>query len=319
MLRSFFGILSRSAGARQIVMRWAVTRRVAARFVAGETLSQALDAIGALNAKGIQATLDHLGENTSSPAEARAAARELLAALDAIHDRGLRANLSIKLTQIGLRVDPKICAGHLSEIVTYASAQENFIRVDMEDSPVTQITLDLVDQLRQQGLTNLGIVIQSYLYRSEADVKDLAAEGVPIRLCKGAYKEPAAVAFPKKSDVDAHYDRLATYLLEGSRRHSFPRLSANGRFPPLPAFASHDPRRIEHAKKVAAAIGAPHDALEFQMLYGIRRDLQQSLAAEGYPVRVYVPYGTQWYPYFMRRLGERPANVWFIVNNWFRK
>jgi proline dehydrogenase len=187
----------------------------------------------------------------------------------------------------------------------------------MEDSPVTQVTLDQVRRMRSQGLNNLGVVIQSYLYRSADDVSALAQEGVAVRLCKGAYKEPASVAFPKKSDVDASYDRLAALLLDASLRTGSV-LSADSKVPPLLALATHDARRVLFAKDYAQKIGLPKNGLEFQMLYGIRRDLQEQLAAEGYPVRVYVPYGTQWYPYFMRRLAERPANIWFFISNFFR-
>jgi proline dehydrogenase len=189
----------------------------------------------------------------------------------------------------------------------------------MEDSPVTQATLDQMRQMRRRGFGNVGIVVQSYLYRSQKDIEELVRKRIPVRLCKGAYKEPAAVAFPKKRDVDANYDKLAAQMLDGAVEHGCPAISPDSKVPPLPALATHDVRRIGFAKAYAKKIGLPKGAMEFQMLYGIRRDLQEQLVAEGYPVRVYVPYGTQWYPYFMRRLGERPANVWFIVSNFFRK
>jgi proline dehydrogenase len=317
MLRSFFVYLSKADWARRIVTGWPLMRRVATRFVAGDTLQDALNAIQTLNRVGIQATLDHLGENTSTLDEARQAARDIADALDAIEQMKLRANISVKLTQIGLRIDPAICADLLTQVVAHAQKTGNFIRVDMEDSTVTQITLDIVRQVRQRGFENVGIVIQSYLYRSQADIQALASAKVRVRLCKGAYKEPASVAYPKKSDVDSQYDALARLLLDSAA--NLPALSADGKTPPLPALATHDALRIEQAKAYAAQIGLPKECVEFQMLYGIRRDLQESLAAEGYPVRVYVPYGTQWYPYFMRRLGERPANVWFIVSNFFRR
>jgi proline dehydrogenase len=317
MLRSFFVYLSKADWARRIVTGWPVMRRVATRFVAGDTLQDACKVIEELNRKNIQATLDHLGENTSTIEEARQAASDIVEALDTLERLGLRANVSVKLTQLGLRLDPALCTALLAEVVAHAHHHANFIRVDMEDSTVTQITLDIVRQVRQRGFENLGIVIQAYLYRSQADIQALAAEGLRVRLCKGAYKEPAEAAYPKKSDVDGNFDALARLLIDGAAR--LPGLSADGKTPPLPALATHDAQRIQVAKTYAAQSGLPKEKLEFQMLHGIRRDLQESLAAEGYPVRVYVPYGTQWYPYFMRRLGERPANVWFIVSNFFRK
>lgn len=317
MLRSFFVYLSKADWARRIITGWPVIRRMAMRFVAGDTLADALRVIQELNRKGIQATLDHLGENTSTVDEAKQAADDIVEALDGIEKMGLRANISVKLTQIGLRLDPALCADLLVQVVGQAQKYGSFIRVDMEDAPVTQITLDIVRQVRQRGFENVGIVIQAYLYRSKEDIQALAAEGVRVRLCKGAYKEPADVAYPKKQDVDNNFDLLARQLMDGAPR--LPGLSTDGKTPPLPALATHDAQRIQLAKAYAAQIGLPKERLEFQMLHGIRRDLQENLAAEGYPVRVYVPYGTQWYPYFMRRLGERPANVWFIVSNFFRR
>lgn len=317
MLRSFFVYLSKAGWARRIVTRWPMMRPMVARFIAGDTLGEALQAIKVLNQSGIQATLDHLGENTNTVDEARKAVEDIVLALDGIEKMGLRANVSIKLSQIGLRIDPKLCADLLAEVLEQARQRGSFIRVDMEDSPLTQVTLDMVRQMRQRGFENVGVVIQAYLYRSSEDIRTLITAGIRVRLCKGAYKEPADVAYPQKRDVDAQYDQLARLLLDGAS-HLSP-LSADGKTPPLPALATHDVRRIEFAKAYATQSGLPKEQLEFQMLYGIRRDLQESLAAEGYPVRIYVPYGTQWYPYFMRRLAERPANVWFILSNFFRK
>ena len=189
----------------------------------------------------------------------------------------------------------------------------------MEDSPYTEVTLSTFLRLRQNGFADhMGIVIQSYLYRSSKDIYNLVNDGVSVRLCKGAYKEPSDIAFPKKDDVDNNFDVLAEILISGAFIVGNPALSVCGRFPPIPAIASHDEKRIEHAKSYATKIGLTKDALEFQMLNGIRRDLQENLVAEGYPVRVYVPYGTEWYPYFMRRLAERPANLWFFISNFFR-
>jgi proline dehydrogenase len=293
-------------------------RRVATRFVAGDEISDAIKVIQVLNQKGISASLDLLGENTTTPEDARKTTQEIVDILEAINQANVRANMSVKLTQIGLALNPALCADNLAIILEKAKQLGNFIRVDMEDSAVTQVTLDILTQMREKGYQNVGIVIQSYLYRSDKDITRLAESGIPVRLCKGAYKEPASVAYPKKHDVDMAYDRLAAVLLDGALEHDAPTGSPDGRTPPLPALATHDPKRIENVKSYAGKINLPKTALEFQMLYGIRRDLQEQLAAEGYPVRVYVPYGTQWYPYYMRRLGERPANAWFIISNFFK-
>lgn len=319
MLRSFFIYLSKANWARKLVMGMTLARKMSARFVAGETLADAIRVIKELNTKGINATLDHLGEHTSTAEDSRTATRDILQALDAIQEYGVRANVSVKLTQFGLVVDPKLCADNLAAIVERAASYNNFVRVDMEDSPVTQITLDIMREMRQRGFDNVGIVIQAYLYRSEADIQQLIQDCFTVRLCKGAYKEPAKVAFPQKKDVDANYDKLAAMLMEGAKEKGCPSVSDDGRYPPLPGLATHDARRVEFAKAYARKIGLPQQAVEFQMLYGIRRELQDQLAGEGYPVRVYVPYGTEWYPYYMRRLAERPANVWFFVSNFFRR
>jgi proline dehydrogenase len=319
MLRSFFIFLSKANWARKIIMGIPLVWRVASRFIAGEKLSDAIQVIRSLNARGINATLDHLGENTISAEDAIKATQDIKEALDAIQQSGVRANVSIKLTQIGLAIDPKLCADNLADIVSHAAKLDNFVRVDMEDSPVTQITLDIMREMRTRGYDNVGIVIQAYLYRSEEDIRQLISDCYTVRLCKGAYKEPASVAFPKKKDVDANYDKLARMLLDGSLSGACPPLRDDGRVPPMPALATHDAVRIANAKEYARKIGLSQRAMEFQMLNGIRRDLQEQLAAEGYPVRIYVPYGTEWYPYFMRRLAERPANVWFFVSNFFRR
>jgi len=318
MFRTFFVYLSKAAWARKIVTHWGITRRVATRFIAGDVLDDAITAIQNLNKKGICASLDLLGENTATPEDARRTAQDIIHILDTIDQYKVCANVSVKLSQIGLTLDPVMCQANLKLILDRAKQLGNFVRVDMEDSTVTQITLEIVQMMRENGYTNVGIVIQSYLYRSEKDIARLAHDGIPVRLCKGAYKEPSSVAYPKKREVDISYDKLATTLLDGAMVHDAPSVSSDGRVPPLPALATHDPHRIENAKNYASKINLPKKAMEFQMLYGIRRDLQEQLAAEGYPVRVYVPYGTQWYPYYMRRLGERPANVWFIVSNFFK-
>ncbi len=319
MLRSFFIYLSKAGWARKIVTGWSLAWKMASRFVAGNTLDDAIRAIKELNSRGINATLDHLGEHTTTLEEARKATRDVLDALDAIQNSGIRANVSVKLTQLGLGLDPKVCANNLAAIVAHAAGYKNFVRVDMEDSPVTQITLDIMHEMRQRGFDNVGIVIQAYLYRSEADIHQLLQDCYTVRLCKGAYKEPTLVAFPKKKDVDANYDKLTRILMDGSLEKGCPMLSEDGRFPPVPGLATHDDRRVEAAKEYAHKIDLPQRAMEFQMLYGIRRELQDQLAKDGYPVRIYVPYGTEWYPYYMRRLAERPANIWFFVSNFLRR
>jgi proline dehydrogenase len=320
MLRSTFIYLSKADWARNIVMNWDFARRAASRFVAGETLEEAIGVVGILNQNGINATLDHLGEHTNSLEAADKATRAIFDIADAIHQSGVRANISIKLTQIGLAIDQEACAENLRQILSHAKGYGIFVRVDMEDSIWTEATLALFRQMRDEyQLTNSGVVIQAYLYRSEEDVKKLAQESVPVRLCKGAYKEPAEVAFPKKKDVDTNYDLLAAILIDGAVSCGKPQLSDDGCIPPLPAIASHDPERLDYARNYAEKAGLPKIAIEFQMLYGIRRDLQEQMVNEGYPVRVYVPYGTEWYPYFVRRLAERPANLWFFISNYFRR
>lgn len=316
-MRSFFIYLSKAEWARRIITDWPLMCRVADRFVAGDTLLDALNAVLLLNQNGIQASLDHLGEHTCTLDEARKAAEDIVSALEGIEERGLRASVSVKLTQLGLCLDAAFCAELLVQILESARKFGNFVRVDMEDSSITSATLDIVRQMRRRDFDNIGIAIQAYLYRSPDDVRTLIGEKIRMRLCKGAYQESTNVAYPKKRDVDNQFNLLVHLLLDSAAE--LPGLSADGKIPPLTAVATHDMRCIEFARSFAAEIGLPKSHIEFQMLYGIRRDLQALLAAEGYPVRVYVPYGTQWYPYFMRRLGERPANVWFIVSNLFRK
>lgn len=318
MFRSFFIYLSKAAWARKIVTHWRIMRRVATRFVAGNVLSDAIRVIQDLNQKGINASLDLLGENTTTPDEAKNIVREIIDVLQTIEKTGIRANVSVKLSQLGLNLNSSLCVENLTTILGIAKQLGNFIRIDMEDSTVTQKTLDLLYQMREKGFTNVGIVIQSYLYRSDQDIAHLVNNGIPVRLCKGAYNESSTVAYPKKRDVDIAYDRLTSALLRGALDHGAPQASADGKIPPLPCLATHDIRRIDFAKDTIHRIDLPKKSLEFQMLYGIRRDLQEQLAIEGYPVRVYVPYGTQWYPYYMRRLGERPANAWFIFTSYFK-
>jgi proline dehydrogenase len=319
MMRSLFISLSRAGWAQRAIPRWGFAQKTASRFVAGETTEQAIGAIRDLNAQGINATLDHLGENTSSLESAHQATEEVLAMLAEIDRSGMSANVSIKLSQIGLTIDPEACRANLRQLLERAQNLGNFIRIDMEDATLTDATLAAYFGARQQGFNNVGIVIQSYLYRSPADVRQILEIQGKVRLCKGAYKEPPQVAYPQKADVDSQYDRLTTQLLAGAIAADLPRRSSDGCVPPIPALATHDEKRIRAAQVMAQNLKLPKDAFEFQMLYGIRRDLQAGLVAAGYPVRVYVPYGTHWYPYFMRRLAERPANVWFIASNFFRK
>lgn len=319
MLRSILIYLSKAGWARNFVTRWSIAWRVASRFVAGEKLSDAIRAVQELNNAGINATLDHLGEHTDSKEAAKRATGEIVEMLEVIHKAGVRSNVSIKLTQVGLAVDPDLCAQNLRTILACARDLDNFVRIDMEDSPWVEKTLGLYREMRRDGFDNTGVVIQSYLYRSEEDVRKLMEEMGRIRLCKGAYKEPADIAFPRKGDVDANYDRLARIMLDACAQAGCPEISENGVVPPPAALATHDERRVDYALTYAEKIDFPKTSLEFQMLYGIRRDLQDSLVKRGYPVRVYVPYGSEWYPYFTRRLAERPANLWFFVSNLLRR
>jgi proline dehydrogenase len=319
MLRSLFITLSKAYWAQRWITRWALAWRVASRFIAGETVEQAIRAVQALNQQGLLATLDQLGENTKTVQDAENAAIGILNLLDEIERQGVQSNVSVKLSQLGLLIDPQLAEKHLRRIVEKAREVNNFIRVDMEDSTLTDVTLKMVTALHGEGLKNVGTVIQSYLYRSLDDARQLVEQGVKIRLVKGAYQEPSHLAYPKKRDVDAAFDRLSDLLIEASLRFENSPATGGGRFPPLAAIATHDEKRIEYAIQHAKRLGLPVERLEFQMLYGIRRDLQLSLVRQGYPVRIYVPFGTHWYPYFMRRLAERPANVWFFISNLFQR
>jgi len=280
-----------------------LARRLATRFVAGQTLGEAIEVSRRLNAEGITATLDYLGESVTSLAEAAAARDVYLGALSAIHETGIEANVSVKLTQFGLDFSQAECRANVEQLVRHAAGFDRFVRVDMESSEYTGRTIDLVACLHEK-YGNVGVVIQSYLRRSKDDLEDLCARGIRVRLCKGAYLEPAAVAFQKKREVDSNYIELMKLLL------------AKGRYP---AFATHDAKIIGQIRDYVASRSISRDAFEFQMLYGIRRDLQKDLAANGYRVRLYVPFGEAWYPYYMRRLAERPANVLFILRNLFRQ
>jgi len=277
-------------------------RRLSTRFVAGETLAEALAVSRKLNSEGITVTLDHLGESVSTPQEATEARDVYLRTVDAIREAGIHGNVSLKLTQFGLDFSYEQCRANVELLVQRAAEYHTFVRVDMESSDYTQRTLDLVTGLHAR-YGSVGVVIQAYLYRSKADVEMLCARGIQVRLCKGAYLEPATVAFPDKAAVDRNFVELMKILLDKGV---------------YPAIATHDEVTIEQTKAYAAARQIARDRFEFQMLYGIRRDLQRKLIAEGYRVRLYVPFGKAWYPYYMRRLAERPANVIFILRNLFR-
>lgn len=318
MLRSFFIYLSKAEWAQKMITGWSFSWRIASRFVAGTTLKDALQVVRDLNAKGINATLDHLGEHTNTPEEAQQAAEDIYSTLDAIGaEPELRSNVSIKLTQIGMGLDESLCAETLARILSRARAAKTYVRVDMEDTPYTDKTINLHYAMREKDYKNHGLVIQAYLYRTEADVRRLLQDGIALRNVKGAYNEPPDKAFPQKADVDANFDLLTKIMLDASLEQKSA-LSEDGRFPALAAIATHDEKRVAFAKSYAEKIGLPKTGFEFQMLYGIRRDLQEALVKDGYSVRVYVPFGTHWYPYFMRRLAERPANVWFFIVNFFR-
>lgn len=302
-LRHTLIALSKSPQMQEIIVGVPVSRQMARRFVAGETLADAIGAIRASNAAGLLATLDFLGEHVHNQAEASVNADEYIRALQAIQEAGVNSNISIKLTAMGLAVDDEFCYQNVRRIVAAAAQRGNFVRIDMEDSPVTDRTLAIYRRLRGE-FANVGVVIQAYLYRSEEDVRDLMQTGMAhLRLCKGAYDEPPAVAFQEKAEVDQSMTRLVRLMLDS--QPEFP-----GTYP---AIASHDHRIINWTKAYAYHRGIAPDRFEFQMLYGIRRDLQQQLAGQGYRMRVYIPYGTRWYPYFMRRLAERPANLLFFA------
>ncbi|MGA8430747.1 MAG: proline dehydrogenase family protein [Candidatus Sulfotelmatobacter sp.] len=307
MLRGFFVSLSENRPLRNFAESSAIGRRLSGRFVAGTEIADAVRATEAVNHSGMSVSIDNLGENVTNAEEARHSAHLYQDILAAIAAKGLNANISLKLTHMGLDVDELLARELVSGLVAQAAALNppGFVRVDMEGSPYTQRTLDFVRELhRAPGNQNsVGTVIQSYLKRSKQDVDDLLSEKIRIRLCKGAYKEPAAIAFENKEDVDTNYVALMKTLMKSGVYHGL---------------ATHDESIIRQAQAFATAERIPRDSFEFQMLYGIRRDLQQSLVRDGWRMRVYIPFGTEWYPYFMRRLGERPANAFFIARNLLR-
>ncbi len=299
--RSALLFLARREGVKALATRLGPLRALARRFIAGETLGEALRAVEALNAQGLMASLDHLNEAVRTEAETRAEVREYRRLLSRIDAVGARANVSLKLTQCGLLFDEGLALENARAVVAEAVARGSFVRVDMEQSAVTQATLDTVRTLHMEfGEAHVGAVLQSYLRRTEADARALCAQRVRIRLCKGAYLEPPEVAFPKKREVDASFLRVMRVLLDSGLYHGI---------------ATHDERMIEATLEHATRQRLPKGAFEFQMLYGIRRDVQLRLVKEGFPVRVYVPYGEAWYPYLMRRLAERPANLGFVLKH----
>src|SRR6266849_10868109 len=302
MLRAILLKFAESPGFAHWVTSNEITRRMALRFVAGEALDEAIAAARACNSVGMYASLDYLGENVATVADAQRARDAYLETFDRIAQERLHANVSCKLTQLGLDLSAEFCEGLLLSIVERAAAQDNFLRVDMEGSVYTQRTVELVKHVRSQTPA-VGTVIQSYLYRSENDVTDLLSYGCRIRLCKGAYKEPEEVAFARKADVDANYIKLMRLLLPSGFYHGI---------------ATHDPRMIAETIRCAAEKKISKDDFEFQMLYGVRTDLQRRLVRDGFRVRVYIPYGCDWFPYFMRRLAERPANLAFFLRNFLR-
>jgi len=301
LTRSALIYLSRHEGLKDFAARFSLFKKLTTRFVAGETIDEAVAAIRELNAEGCSASFDHLNESVANAAEAEGEVQEYLRILDQIDQTGIRSNVSIKLTQFGLELDPELAYKNARRVVAEASRRGHFVRVDMESSAVTQVTIDIFKRLRSEfGLNDVGIVLQSYLRRTFDDAQELVKLPARIRICKGAYNEPPEVAFPDKQDTDQNYVRVMQLLLSSGVYHGI---------------ATHDPKMIDATVAYAQQQGIGKEAFEFQMLYGVRRDLQKQLARDGYNMRVYVPYGKHWYPYFMRRLAERPANIWFVMKN----
>lgn len=304
LTRSALIFLSRQEGLKEFAAHFKPFQKMTTRFVAGETIEEAVAAIRDLNAAKCSASFDHLNESVANAEEAEKEVHEYLRILDQIEQTGINSNVSIKLTQFGLELDPQLAYNNARAVVIDAVRRANFVRVDMESSSVTQATIDIFKRLRGEfGLNDVGIVLQSYLRRTYEDAQDLLKLPARIRICKGAYNEPQDVAFPDKKDADENYVRVMQLLLSSGVYHGI---------------ATHDPKMIDATIEFAGRENIGKEAFEFQMLYGVRRDLQQQLANDGYHVRVYVPYGKHWYPYFMRRLAERPANVWFVLKNLFK-
>lgn len=293
--------LSEREGLKDFATKFSPFKKLTTRFVAGETLEETVEAIRQINADGCTASFDHLNESVANPEEAQGEVREYRRILAAIDESGIRSNVSIKLTQFGLKIDPELAYQNARSVVVDAAARGNFVRIDMEGSDVTQETIDIFKRLRAEfGLNEVGIVLQSYLRRTYDDTVELLKLPARIRICKGAYSEPPEVAFAEKRETDENYIRVMQLLLASEQYHGI---------------ATHDPKMIDATINFAQREGISKEHFEFQMLYGVRRDLQRQLARDGYNMRVYVPYGKHWYPYFMRRLAERPANIWFILKN----
>jgi len=301
LTRSALIYLSQKEGLKDFAARFRLFKKLTTRFVAGETIEEAVAAIREINREGCSASFDHLNESVANAAEAEGEVREYLRILDQIDQTKINSNISIKLTQFGLELDPELAYRNARTVVAEAARRGHFVRVDMESSAVTQVTIDIFKRLRAEfGLNDVGIVLQSYLRRTYDDAVDLLKIPARIRICKGAYMEPPEVAFPDKQDTDKNYLRVMELLLKSGVYHGV---------------ATHDPKMIEGTLRFVKQEKIPRETFEFQMLYGVRRDLQRQLAREGFNMRVYVPYGKHWYPYFMRRLAERPANIWFVMKN----
>ncbi len=298
--KTFFHLIAQSQTLKKLASRYGMRKPAsfARRFIAGETVAEAIEAARAVEARGMAVTMDLLGESVTTLDSAAAATRDYIAVIDAMIAAGVGRNISLKLTQLGLDVDKASAVDNLRKILERAEPAGFFVRIDMENSPYTEVTLEIFQTLWRHGYRQVGVVLQSALYRSEQDLQIVNALGARVRLVKGAYKEPKTVAHQKKADVDAAYARMLVPLLTAGHD---------------PAIATHDPKMIELARRIARERQVPPDRFEFQMLYGVRRDLQALLVKAGYRVRVYIPFGREWFPYFMRRLGERPANVMFVI------
>ncbi|MBI1875168.1 MAG: proline dehydrogenase family protein [Acidobacteria bacterium] len=304
--KGIFHGLARSRLLERLASRYgmATPDSFARRFIAGERIDEAIEVARALERRGLTYTLDSLGESVQSLAQADAATRDYLQIIQKVVDAGIGRNLSIKLSQLGLDIDRASCTDNLRRILDLAERHQFFVRVDMEGSPHTAVTLDIFETLWRQGYRHMGVVLQSCLIRSQQDMRRMTALGASIRVVKGAYKEPKSVAYQKKAEVDGAFVRMTRYLL------------VEGRYP---AIATHDPAMIEATRACASEHHIASDRFEFQMLYGIRRDLQAALTREGFGMRIYIPFGRQWFRYFMRRLGERPANIEFVLRGIFQE
>ena len=308
MLRALFIGLSTNKAFRAFAEQSSIGRRVSRRFIAGMTVEEAIGVAERLNGEGIAVTMDSLGESVMQVSQAEESAAIYHRLLDEIAARKLHANVSVKLTQMGMDIGghgagPDLAERIVGEMVQHAASTGSFVRIDMEGSDYTEVTIAITERLHKTWPGAVGPVLQSYLYRTEDDVQRLLSQGIRIRLCKGAYKEPAEVAFPSKADVDSNYIKLMRQLVTSDV---------------FCGIATHDDAIVDNMRNFVTETGLDKSAFEFQMLYGVRRDLQRSLVAEGFGVRVYVPFGTEWYPYFMRRLAERPANVLFLAKNFFK-